>query len=84
MRIVLLPLRSLWARPSRTILTLSAIVLGVAVILGISITNLSTLDAITTLFREASGKAYLVVTSQEAGGEGFRRWPCAVLSRCLT
>ncbi len=81
MHIVLLPLRSLWARPSRTILTLSAIVLGVAVILAISITNLSTLDAITTLFSEASGKAHLVITSQDAGEGGF---PEIALRRIVT
>lgn len=81
MRIVLLPLRSLWARPSRTILTLFAIVLGVAVILAINITNLSTLDAITTLFSEASGKAHLVVTSQDAGESGL---PEIALRRIVT
>ncbi len=71
LRVSLLAFRSLWARPSRTLLTLSAIILGVSVILAISITNLSTLDAVTTLFGEASGKAHLVVTSQEAGEGGF-------------
>jgi hypothetical protein len=45
-----LAFRSLLARPSRTLFTLLGVVLGVAVILAISITNLSTLDSITTLF----------------------------------
>jgi putative ABC transport system permease protein len=80
-RISLLAFRSLWTRPSRTLLTLFAIVLGVAVILAISVTNLSTLDAITTLFSEASGKAHLVITSQDAGERGF---PEIALRRIVT
>jgi len=63
--------RSLRARPTRTALTVSAIILGVAVILAISITNLSTLESIQTLFSEASGKAHLVVTGASAGSSGF-------------
>jgi putative ABC transport system permease protein len=47
------------------------IVLGVAVILAISITNLNTLDSVTSVFSEASGKAHLVVTSSTTSGEGF-------------
>lgn len=67
-----LPLRSLRARPSRTLLTVFGIILGVAVILAISITNLSTLDSINNLFSEASGKANLVVTSSASGESGIR------------
>jgi len=66
-----LALRSIRARPSRTLLTTFGIVLGVAVILAISITNLSTLDSITSVFSEASGKANLVVTSSTTSDEGF-------------
>lgn len=64
-------LRSLWARPSRTLLTVAGIVLGVAVILAISITNLSTLDSLTTVLSAASGKANLVVLSATDDEEGF-------------
>lgn len=64
-------LRSLWARPARTLLTTFGVVLGVAVILAIRITNLSTLDSISTIFDEASGKADLIVISPEAGSNGF-------------
>ncbi|MBI5029435.1 MAG: ABC transporter permease [Chloroflexi bacterium] len=64
-------LRNLRARPSRTLLTTFGIVLGVAVILAISITNFSTLDSITAVFTEASGKAHLVITSANVSGEGF-------------
>jgi len=70
-RSTLLALRSLRARPARTLLTTFGIVLGVAVILAISITNLSTLDSITAVFSEASGKAHLVVTSSNINGQGF-------------
>jgi putative ABC transport system permease protein len=45
--------------------------LGVAVILAISITNLSTLESINTIFDEASGKADLVVISSETSSNGF-------------
>lgn len=65
-------LRNLRARPSRTFLTTFGIVLGVAVILAISITNLSTLDSITTLFSESSGKANLAITSATSSEQGFR------------
>jgi putative ABC transport system permease protein len=67
-----LPLRSLRARPSRTLLTTFGIVLGVAVILAISITNLSTLDSINHLFSAASGNANLVVTSSATSETAFR------------
>lgn len=64
-------LRSLRARPSRTLLTLGGIILGVAVIFAISITNESTLSAVASVFGSASGKAHLIVASSESGGEGF-------------
>jgi putative ABC transport system permease protein len=64
-------LRSLKARLSRTLLTAFGIVLGVAVILAINITNQSTLDSILTVFSEASGKAHLVVTSASISNPGF-------------
>jgi putative ABC transport system permease protein len=47
------------------------VVLGVAVILAINITNLSTLDSIVSVFTEASGKANLVITSATNDGQGF-------------
>ncbi|MBU0704538.1 MAG: ABC transporter permease [Chloroflexi bacterium] len=66
-----LALRSLRARPSRTLLTTSGIVLGVAVILAISVTNRSTLDSLKSVFSGASGRAHLVVISSTEDGEGF-------------
>jgi putative ABC transport system permease protein len=80
-RMSLLTLRSLRVRLSRTLLTTFGIVLGVAVILAISITNQSTIDSITAVFSEASGKAHLVVTSSSTGNPGF---PEDVLRRVVT
>jgi putative ABC transport system permease protein len=68
---VRLVIRSLRARPSRTLLTTFGIVLGVAVILAIDITNHSALESVTSLFSEASGKAHLIVTSSDSSDLGF-------------
>jgi len=66
-----LAVRNMRARWMRTLLTCAGIVLGVAVILAISITNDSTLQSIRDVFNEASGKANLIVQSSTADGEGF-------------
>ena len=67
-----LAFRNLTARRTRTLLTTLGIVLGVAVILAISITNQSTLSSINTIFNEASGLAHLVVVpSSYTGISGF-------------
>jgi hypothetical protein len=58
-------------RKSRTLLTIIGIVLGVAVVLAIAITNDSTLTSIRRIFDEASGRAPLVVTSDSVTGEPF-------------
>ncbi len=58
-------------RKLRTLLTLSGIVLGVAVVLAINITNDSTLDSVRMVFDEASGKAHLVITDSSAIPESF-------------
>ena len=63
--------RNMWSRKSRTLLTILGIVLGVAVVLAISITNESTLTSIRRIFDEASGRAHLVVTSNSVTGEPF-------------
>jgi putative ABC transport system permease protein len=69
--ILTMALGSLLARRSRTLLTLGGIVLGVAVILAITITNQSTLVSVTEVFTAASGKANLVVISGTDDEEGF-------------
>ncbi len=63
--------RSLAARPLRTAPTVFGVVLGVAVILAINTTNVSTLHAITTVFTQASGKAHLVINASDANAQGF-------------
>lgn len=56
-----LALRNMRTRLGRTFLTLMGIVLGVAVILAINITNQSTLDSLRQVFDRATGSASLVV-----------------------
>lgn len=70
-RTVSLASSSLRARPLRTVLTTFGVVLGVAVILGISTTNVSTLAALTDVFGQASGKAHLTVTPADTSTQGF-------------
>jgi len=69
--LVSLALVSLRARPLRTILTAFGVILGVAVILAISTTNVSTLAALTEVFSQASGKAHLTISLFDSGAEGF-------------
>jgi putative ABC transport system permease protein len=66
-----LALRNLRSRPIRTVLTALGIMLGVAVVLAVSITNDSTLASIRHIFDEAAGRADLVVISSGAIGESF-------------
>ena len=66
-----LAFRNMRARLVRTLLTTAGIVLGVAVILAVAITNQSTLAAIGDLFDEVSGKSQLVVQSANDMGDGF-------------
>lgn len=77
-RALALAARSLGARPTRTALTAFGVTLGVAVIFAINTTNLSTLDAITSIFTQTSGKAHLLISAAGAGAEGF---PADVLAR---
>jgi putative ABC transport system permease protein len=67
----LLTLRSVSTRPTRLLLILFGIILGVATILAIGITNRTALESVTRLFEDTSGKANLVVVSAESDGGGF-------------
>lgn len=69
----LLALRNMRVRWTRTLLTCVGILLGVAVILAIAVTNDSTLKSIRSVFDEASGKANLIVQSSSADGAGFEQ-----------
>ncbi len=66
-----LALRNMTTRRLRTLLTLGGVMLGVAVVLAINVTNDSTLDSVRTVFNEASGKAHLVITDSSAVPEAF-------------
>lgn len=65
---VALAFRNMGQRIARTLLTLLGIVLGVAVVLAIQITNESTLASINQLFDRAAGKANLLVIPKTGGG----------------
>lgn len=67
----LLSLRSLTARPLRVLLSTFGIVLGVAAIIAIGVTNQTALASVTLLFENTSGKADLIVASREADGGGI-------------
>lgn len=67
----LLTTRSLRRRPLRVLLSTFGILLGVAAILAIELTNRAALDSITNLFQQTSGRASLVVTPAEASATGF-------------
>ncbi len=58
---IYMSLRNLHSRPWRTLLTTLGITLGVAVVLAIEITNISTLDSLEEIFGRAVGKAELLV-----------------------
>jgi putative ABC transport system permease protein len=64
-----LTLRNLRSRKGRTALTLLGIVLGVAVVLAIQITNQTTLDSLHQVFDRATGKASLMVVPSSQDGQ---------------
>jgi putative ABC transport system permease protein len=67
----ILTLRSLRSRPLRMLLSVFGIMLGVAAILGIGITNQTALDSVTRLFKDTSGRIDLTVTSAKADPQGY-------------
>lgn len=67
---LLLTLRSFKLRPLRIVLSTFGIILGVAGMLSIQLTNQTALQSITRLFESTSGRSNLVITST-ASGEGM-------------
>lgn len=67
----ILAFRSLRARPLRMLLSAFGIILGVAAILSIGITNQTALDAVTRLFQDTSGKTDLVVINADSDADGI-------------
>ncbi len=76
----LISLRSLRLHTGRTLLSTLGIVLGVASILAIGITNQAALQAVTQLFQDTSGKANLSVISAESNSLGL---PDSLLTRLV-
>ncbi|MDQ7030838.1 MAG: ABC transporter permease [Ardenticatenia bacterium] len=66
-----LALRNMSIRLVRTLLTALGIVIGVAVILAVDVTNATTLASIRNLFDETSGRASLLVEPAATGSQGF-------------
>lgn len=64
-------LSSLRARPFRIVLSTFGIMLGVAAILGIGITNQTALSAVKLLFENTAGKTDLMVVSADPEAGGF-------------
>ena len=63
--------RSFRSRPIRIILSMFGIVLGVAAILAIGITNQTAMNSVTLIFQETSGKSNLIITSSDTDRQGF-------------
>jgi putative ABC transport system permease protein len=61
--------RSFQQRPLRMLLSTFGIILGVATIIAVGVTNINALRSITQLFEDTSGKADLIVTTSD--GEDF-------------
>lgn len=74
----LLTIRTFRTRPLRMLLSMFGILLGVAAILAIGVTNQTALDSVTRLFEETSGKSDLIITSTESDAGGF---PQQILSK---
>lgn len=70
-QIRLLTLRSMRARSTRFVLSTFGIVLGVAVMLAITVTNQAALDSIVELFASTAGRTNLVIASANLDGTGF-------------
>lgn len=66
----LLSLRTLKARPMRSILSMLSIMIGVAGILALSISNEAAMASITALFEQSSGRSDLMITAA-SGDNGF-------------
>lgn len=70
-RLSTLAYRNARGRPIRTVLTAIGIILGVAVIVAISITNRSIYTGFQALFADVAGSAHLTVETASASDEGF-------------
>ena len=69
--IYLLMRRSVRERPLRLLLSTFGIVLGVASVLAIGLTNRAALDSVTRLLQDTTGRSQLVITSSKSGQEAL-------------
>jgi ABC-type lipoprotein release transport system permease subunit len=69
----LLAFRNLWVRKTRTLITASGILLGVAAMLAVSIMSASTTQSLKDFFAQSSGRASLTISDAGRSGEGFPR-----------
>ncbi|MBI3362712.1 MAG: ABC transporter permease [Chloroflexi bacterium] len=67
----LLAFRNLWARKTRTLVTASGILLGVAAMLAVSVMGSSTTQSLKDFFAQSSGRAHLTIADSGSSGEGF-------------
>jgi putative ABC transport system permease protein len=63
--------RNLWVRKTRTLISASGILLGVAAILAISVMSASTTESLKSFFAQASGRANLTIAEAGTSGEGM-------------
>jgi putative ABC transport system permease protein len=67
----LISFRGLWVRKTRTLITASGIMLGVAAIFAISVMSASTTQSLKDFFAQVSGNANLSISDAGKSGEGM-------------
>jgi putative ABC transport system permease protein len=72
-RLSTLAFRNARLRPVRTLLTIAGIILGVAVIVSILITNQSIYEGFEALFADVAGSAHLTVEAASKSDDGFNQ-----------
>ncbi len=73
-------IRSMRSRKLRTLLSMFGIILGVAGLLAIRITNLTALESLSALFEGTAGKTDLIMTYTGTDGDGL---PERILRRIM-
>jgi len=66
-----LAFRNLWARKTRTLVTASGILLGVAATLAVNVMGASTTQSLKDFFAQSSGRANLTIADSGNSGEGY-------------
>lgn len=63
--------RNLWVRKTRTLITASGIMLGVAAVFAINVMSASTTQSLKDFFAQVSGRANLTISDAGRSGEGM-------------